>query len=276
MDNQLEKTSLGSKSLIKQSVQAEELISQAIDKNLPVENLERLLAFAKEVKAIQAKQEFDRAMANFQADCPTIEKRKEVKSGNQVLYKYAPIESIVEQVKPYLKNNGFSYSTKVKVLPTGVEATVKVTHIEGHSEESSMEVPLGNKTQIMSASQQTAAASTFAKRYAFCNAFGILTGDEDNDGQTLAEPTKVIKTPVMTKSEATEPDINEIVPGNPPVNLIGTTFESYLKQINEAKTLAELKGYWENVKFLGHTVGAGQKALLRSAIRAKQVELEGK
>lgn len=25
---------------------------------------------------------------------------------------------------------------------------------------------------------------TFAKRYAFCNAFGILTADEDRDGQT--------------------------------------------------------------------------------------------
>jgi hypothetical protein len=42
-------------------------------------------------------------------------------------------------------------------------------------------VPLGNKTQIMSDTQVTAAALTFAKRYAFCNVFGILTGDEDNE-----------------------------------------------------------------------------------------------
>lgn len=44
-----------------------------------------------------------------------------------------------------------------------------------------MEVPLGNKTQVMSDTQLYAAASTFAKRYAFCNAFGIMTGDEDNE-----------------------------------------------------------------------------------------------
>ena len=33
----------------------------------------------------------------------------------------------------------------------------------------------------MSAPQKFASAMTFAKRYAFCNAFGILTSDEDVD-----------------------------------------------------------------------------------------------
>ena len=35
----------------------------------------------------------------------------------------------------------------------------------------------------MSQTQVEAAALTFAKRYAFCNAFGILTGDEDTDAK---------------------------------------------------------------------------------------------
>ena len=122
-------------------------------------------------------------MAQFQAQCPTIEKTKEVKTrGGMVAYKYAPIESIVAQVKRPLQNNGFSYKTQIDLTPNGVKATVRVTHAAGHSEDTSMEVPLGNKTEIMSLSQVTAAASTFAKRYAFCNAFGILTGDEDTDG----------------------------------------------------------------------------------------------
>ena len=37
------------------------------------------------------------------------------------------------------------------------------------------------KTAMMNAPQQTAATMTYAKRYAFCNAFGIMTGDEDTD-----------------------------------------------------------------------------------------------
>jgi hypothetical protein len=65
-----------------------------------------------------------------------------------------------------------------------VKVFCRVVHKLGHEEVSEMEVPLGAKTAIMSQSQQVAAASTFAKRYAFLNAFGIMTGDEDNDATT--------------------------------------------------------------------------------------------
>lgn len=182
-----------------QTVNANALISQAIVNNVPVETLERLLAMKEKIDAENARRAFNRAMAKFQSECPTITKTKEVKTKTGIVaYRYAPIESIVEQVKPYLESNGFSYSTNMEVLPAGVKVSCKVVHVEGHSETSEMEVPLGSKTEIMSASQVTAAASTFAKRYAFCNAFGILTGDEDNDGQTdrVEQPKKLQATPV--------------------------------------------------------------------------------
>ena len=50
----------------------------------------------------------------------------------------------------------------------------------------------------MSAQQQYGAASTFAKRYAFLNAFGISTGDEDNDAvhtEASTRPTTSFRTP---------------------------------------------------------------------------------
>lgn len=169
---------------------AESLISQAITNNTPVETMERLLAMRTQLKAEWAREEFNKAMANFQAECPTIVKTKEVKTrAGIVAYRYAPIESIVSQVAPYLQNNGFSYSTSMELKEAGVKVVVKVTHIAGHFEESPMEVPLGNKTDIMSQSQVVAAAQTFAKRYAFCNAFGILTGDEDTDARPEASQT---------------------------------------------------------------------------------------
>lgn len=168
----------------------ESFISKAITMNAPVETMERLFALRKEMKAETAKEAFISAMSNFQSECPTIKKTKEVrtKSGD-VAYRYAPIESIVTQVKDALKNNGFSYSTNVKVDEAGVTAIVVVQHVLGHSEAKEMTVPLGSKTSVMSDSQVVAAASTFAKRYAFLNAFGILTGDEDNDGAKLPEST---------------------------------------------------------------------------------------
>ena len=160
-----------------------EFISQAIAQNLPVETMERLFALRERVKAETAREAFIAAMAKFQSECPVIVKTKEVytKSGGKA-YAYAPIESVVSQVKDALASNGFSYSTNMEMSGTGVKVTIKVQHILGHSEVTEMSVPLGSKTAVMSDSQVVAAASTFAKRYAFLNAFGILTGDEDVDG----------------------------------------------------------------------------------------------
>jgi hypothetical protein len=186
----------------------EALISEAIKQGTPVDTMERILAMRRELKAEFAKEAFDKAMAKFQSECPVIQKTKEVKTDSgKIAYRYAPIESIVEQVKLPLQANGFSYSTNMELLESGVRVSVKVTHAAGHSESTEMTVPLGNKTNIMSASQVVAAAQTFAKRYAFCNAFGILTGDEDNDGQDMGRSTpktNTLKAPKVTDAQLTK------------------------------------------------------------------------
>ena len=168
---------------------AEVLISQAIDKGSPIDTLERLMALRKEVLAEKAREAFNAAMAAFQDECPVIEKTKVVrtKSGAEA-YKYAPIESIVSQVKGVIQKHGFRYSTTMKLGEKTVTVFCRVVHHLGHEEVSEMEVPISEGTQIMSKSQVVAAASTFAKRYAFLNAFGIMTGDEDNDAAKQEEP----------------------------------------------------------------------------------------
>jgi ERF superfamily len=166
---------------------AEALIAKAIDKKVPVETMERLLKMRSELRAEWAKAEFAKAMAAFQAECPIIKKTKGVRTDTgEIAYKYAPLESIVEQVKDTLCNHGFSYCVDQPEAKQGyIKVALTVKHTSGHSEVTSVELPLGNKTRIMSQTQVEAAALTFAKRYAFCNAFGILTGDDDTD----AKPT---------------------------------------------------------------------------------------
>jgi len=171
-------------------VQVETLISLAIKNNVSVEALEKVVAMRRELRAEQAKEMFDSAMANFQGACPVIEKTKaggKTKSG-QVAYYYAPLDVIVSQVKELLQSFGLSYAINTKTLEGNkVYVVCIVKHIAGHSEISEIEMPLGQQTGVMSAPQVVAAALTFAKRYAFVNAFGILTGDEDNDAQ---QPTQ--------------------------------------------------------------------------------------
>lgn len=166
---------------------AEALISEAIQKGVSVETMERLMAMRRELRAESAKAAFDQAMSNFQSECPIIEKRKTVlnKSGESVRYKYAPLDTIIAQVRPLLKAHGFGYRIVADVQGKGkdgeVLATCVVTHALGHSESSSFKVPIDMES-YMNLPQKFASALTFAKRYAFTSAFGIMTSDEDDDG----------------------------------------------------------------------------------------------
>lgn len=169
-------------------VTAEMLMSQAIEKGTDVAVMEKLFNLQREWKKDRAKEMFDEAMANFQGDCPAIKKTKDVIVAGKIVYSYAPIDVIVEHVRGLLKQNGLSYTIKTEVSSDKVKSICVVKHLAGHSEESEMEVPFGTKTNVMSSSQVVAAASTFSKRYAFLNAFGIMTGDDDNEQVLNQQP----------------------------------------------------------------------------------------
>lgn len=187
---------------IKEETAINGFIENAIANSLPVETMERLFALRKEVKAEYAKEEFQKAMSAFQKDCLVIEKTKSVmeKGGGAVRYKYAPLDEIVSQVKKPLGDNDLSYDFTIEDIMEGEKASIKVTctvtHVLGHSKSSSFKIPIGAEA-YMTDQQKHGARVTFAKRYAFCNALGILTGDEDTDAK--GEDKKPISLPTNTK-----------------------------------------------------------------------------
>lgn len=166
------------------SISIEAIITQAIANNVPIETMEKILAMRRELKQEYAKEQFNKSMSAFQAECPAIIKTKVVKTNSgQDAYRFAPLDAIIAQTKELIRAHGFSYRIQTETLTDSVKSTCIVQHSEGHSEQSSFEVPLGNRTNVMSQTQVVAAALTFAKRYAFCNAFGIMTSDEDTDAK---------------------------------------------------------------------------------------------
>jgi ERF superfamily len=157
-------------------------IQSAIANGASAETLERLFALHEKVQANRARAAYVVALADFQGECPVVQKLKKVlnKDGRTVRYQYAPLDSIVEQVKSLLAKNRLSYKWEVENKPGIIKATVIITHEMGHSEASSFEIPIDTEG-YMTAPQKVASALTFAKRYTFCNALGISTGDEDTD-----------------------------------------------------------------------------------------------
>jgi hypothetical protein len=172
-----------------ESTSVEGMIVRAIDKGISVDGLERLLAMRDRIKAEQARSTFYDALGAFQSECPIIPKTKTVefqgRQGGTTSYRYAPLEVIVKVVAPLLYRHGLTYrfDTRFEESPPAQVVTCIVNHADGHSESSEFRSPVdaGARMTVM---QQSASALTYAKRYAFTNALGILTGDEDNDGRT--------------------------------------------------------------------------------------------
>lgn len=160
----------------------ETFITKAIETNVPVETMEKLFALRERVMAEQAKGAFIQALANFQKACPVIKKDKRVmnKDGSTVRYTYAPMDSIVSQIREPLAQNGISYSWEVKNETGFITAIAVVKHTLGHTETSEFKIPIDTEG-YMTAPQKYASALTFAKRYSLLNALGIATGDEDTD-----------------------------------------------------------------------------------------------
>lgn len=158
------------------AVQPAQLIQTAIEKDLDVDKLERLVAMQERWEEKQARRRFYEALARFQTDVPPIYKTKQ---GHN--YVYTPLSDIVEIIKPYLLENGLTYRFE-QDHSNGISVTCVVTHADGHSERTSMaakEDATGSKNAV----QAIASTVTYLSRYTLTGALGLVTADSDMDGR---------------------------------------------------------------------------------------------
>lgn len=177
----------------------EELIGQAIQKGAPVETMEKLLAMREKLRQEDARTRYYEALSQFQEAVPSVPKTKTAtvtsrnNPGASYSYNYAPLEKIIETIRGPLRTYGLSYrfdtTFEEAVIQNGVVVregaqvvTCTVTHVAGHEETSTFRSPIDASAR-MNVMQQSASAQTYAKRYALCNALGIVTADDDDDGQ---------------------------------------------------------------------------------------------
>ena len=171
------------------SVNPETLIQSAIEKGLPIETMKELLLMRTELKKEYAREQFFISLSQFQNDIPAIVKRKKVHDKyGKYRYSFAPLDDIIEQVKTHLMNNFFSYTLKTAQAEKTITVICEAHHASGHTEETLLTVPVAS-SGFMSGIQEIGSALSFAKRYCFCNAFGIVTGDEDDDA--VSNPPEV-------------------------------------------------------------------------------------
>jgi hypothetical protein len=162
------------------------LLEMAINKDLDIEKLTKLMELQRTWQSDQARKAFFSALNEFQANVPEIRKAKKVgfetKTGGRTDYNYAPLADIVRQIKDTCKECGLSYRWEIQDTKEELKVTCKVTHLDGHTEETTMLASpdtSGSKNPI----QARGSAIEYLKRYTLIGALGLSTADTDIDGQ---------------------------------------------------------------------------------------------
>lgn len=145
--------------------------------------LEKLLAVKREWEADEARKMFSVAIAQFQRECPLVHKADQGAKG-----RYADMARIWNTIKPHITAAKLSITWESCTIDTGNVCRLKghLRHAAGHAEPLEYMLPIPEAIQnkegrnVQSAAQVMGSATTYAKRYALCNALGIQTGD-DND-----------------------------------------------------------------------------------------------
>jgi len=211
------------------------LLSQAIEKGLDVESLGKLMDLQERWQAGQARKLFFEAFTEFQSKCPDLRKTKEVNFG-QTKYNFAPLADICRQIGKTLKDAGLSYRWEIQDNPTELKVTCLVSHMEGHTEKTTMTSPpdaSGSKNAI----QARGSAIEYLKRYTLIGALGLSTADSDIDGRMSEyeyDVDKLHKTfmEVYNQVIALEPSANKWHPDNWVIDRNG---KNYVKAIGDIR-----------------------------------------
>ena len=183
----------------KQSMPAE-IIQSAISEGVDLEQLEKLLYMQERWEANEAKKAYNKAMANFKANPPQIDKDKKVgysTAKGRVGYSHASLYNVVEKITAELSKYGLSASWRTE-QNGHIKVTCRIAHELGHFEETSLLADAdvsGAKNSI----QAIGSTVTYLQRYTILSLTGLATHDQDTDGQIQDDKIDGNKVEILNK-----------------------------------------------------------------------------
>ncbi len=168
-----------------------DLIQMAIDKDLDVDKLERLLDMQKSWQADIALKAYADAMNRCQTEMPIVVRDK---VNDITKSRYARLETVSNAIRPIYCANGFSleFGEDDSPLPDHRRIVCTVQHTGGHQKQFHLDSKIDDtgmkggatKTPI----QGLGSVVSYLRRYLTLCIFNIVVADEDDDGNS-AEPT---------------------------------------------------------------------------------------
>ncbi len=168
-----------------------DLVRMALERDVDVDKLERLLDMQKAWQADEALRAYADAMNICQQEMPVVVRDQKNTSTGSL---YARLETVAAAIRPVYTKNGFSLEFTEADSPLAEHRRVvcTVTHIGGHQRQFHLDSKIDdvgakgtvNKTAV----QGLGSMVSYLRRYLTLMVFNIVVADEDNDGQSH-EPT---------------------------------------------------------------------------------------
>ena len=183
-----------------------DLLAIALQNNAAMDVIERLAALQEKAQARAAEMAFNEALNRIQ------EKIKRVApdlKNNQTNSKYASYAAIDRVIRPIYAAEGMSLSFSHGDSPKPEHIRVLCYACLGpYTRTYQMDMPADGKGakggDVMTKTHATAAADSYAKRYLVKDIFNIAIGEEDSDGNSMAESAvdEYVETIQQATSEA--------------------------------------------------------------------------
>jgi len=167
----------------------------AMNPEVDVDKLERLMVMQEKMLDRSAEQEYTRSMVEVQKNIRAVTRDK---LNPQTHSKFVSLEAIKKVVVPVYTDEGFalSYGEAESTKEDMVRVTCKVMHRGGHSENFFYDCPIDDKG-IAGKTNKTpthgkASAVTYGERYILKLIFNITIQDEDDDGNAASQMVEYI------------------------------------------------------------------------------------
>jgi hypothetical protein len=131
---------------------------------------------------MEARKSYNAGMPGFRRDLKPAQKTGK---NTHLRTTYATFDDILQSASGPLANNGFNIEFTQSQEGNSISVTARVTHAEGHSEQTTLSAVIeGNKG--INSLQAMGLTISYLKRYTMAALLGIAT--EENDGQADAPP----------------------------------------------------------------------------------------
>jgi hypothetical protein len=162
------------------------LLTTAIDKDLDISKIERLVELKKSMDADEAKKQYLMAMSVFQSLLEPIEMNGHVQymsNAGPVDYKYSEMADIKKAIQEPLKTAGLSYCFRPFMEGGIITVTTIISHSAGHQEE--FELRSGIESNSIKGIKSIQSTISYLKRYGLTLGLGLVGSEQDIEDMNL-------------------------------------------------------------------------------------------